>query len=279
MLSYVVWRVEPELLRMGSIVLTWYELLVATGLLTGSWLAEQVLVKGGVSLRKARTLLLCVGLTTAIGARLGYFLLTEPMFLLVNPLGILLPLEPGLSSHGAAAGFFLGLAFYEEAHRHPQQTYLWLADRLAVVVPLVIFWARLGQLMSSEAVGRPTNSLWAFVFLNYPEFPAQPRHPVPLYEALVSLLLLGGLGWAWFRQSDCSFRGRLIGFFLVGVFFFRFLIDDLKDHPAGIIRWLGLTINQLLSLPAVFVGSFLILRSYWKRKRLPAYSGRKIMIP
>ncbi|GAB3249757.1 prolipoprotein diacylglyceryl transferase [Larkinella harenae] len=264
MLAYVVWRLDPELFRIGPIVFTWYDALVIIGLLATVKLLNRLF-------GQTRSLLLYVGITTVLGSRLGYFLIDKPVVCLTNPLDVLLPPYQGLSANGAAIGFFLGLLFYAEAHRNLRQPYLWLADRAVVVVPVLVCFVRLGNLMISDGVGQPTNVLWAFVFLQYPEYPAQPRHAVQLYEALTSLLLFGGLCWSWPKSSGGGWpAGRRVGFFLVWMFLLRFCWEYLKENSVSAKGHLwNLTINQLLSIPAVLAGSVLIIRSYWNQQRKP----------
>lgn len=272
MLTYIVWQPEPELFRIGPVLFTWYDAFGMMGFLATLKVLNRLF-------KSTRSLLLYVGITTVVGARLVFFLIDEPVLCLTNPLGVWLPPYQGLSANGAAIGFFLGLLFYAEAHRNPLQSYLKLADRVIIVVPLLVVFVRLGRLMVSDGVGYPTNALWAFVFLRYPEYPAQPRHPVPLYEALTSLLLFGGLCWSWHKSADGWPAGRRVGLVLVWMFVFRFLWEYLKEIPVGVKGnpW-NLTINQLLSIPAVLAGGILLVRSYWKPQRKPVFPEQTKMM-
>jgi phosphatidylglycerol---prolipoprotein diacylglyceryl transferase len=99
---------------------------------------------------------------TIIGARLGHVLFYEPEKYLSNPLEILKVWEGGLASHGAAIVILLSLWFYSK--RTPNQNYLWVLDRIAIVTAMTGALIRLGNLMNSEIGGKDTGTDSGFVY-------------------------------------------------------------------------------------------------------------------
>jgi phosphatidylglycerol:prolipoprotein diacylglycerol transferase len=59
-----------------------------------------------------------------------------------------------------------------------------------------------------------------------------PRHPSQLYEALFEGIVL----WAiiWFLRNRKPFKGFLVGIYLIGYGFFRFLIEYFREPDAGL---------------------------------------------
>ena len=94
-----------------------------------------------------------MALGTIIGARLGHVLFYDPGYYFSNPLKILAIWEGGLASHGAAIGILTALYLFI---RKNKLSYLWLLDRIAIVIALSGVCIRLGNLMNSEIYGIPT---------------------------------------------------------------------------------------------------------------------------
>ena len=101
-------------------------------------------------------------LGTIIGARLGHVLFYEPEKYLGNPLDILKIWEGGLASHGAAIS--LPIALWIFCRRNQGMRYLWVVDRIVIVIALTGALIRTGNLMNSEIGGKDTNSDTGIVY-------------------------------------------------------------------------------------------------------------------
>jgi phosphatidylglycerol:prolipoprotein diacylglycerol transferase len=100
------------------------------------------------------------------------------------------------------------------------------------------------------------------------------RHPSQLYEALLEGLILGSLlvYLAW-RRGALKQEGLIGGTFLAGYGIARFLVEFVRQpdaqfistgNPLGLalhIGGYGLTMGQLLCLPMIAVGVYLVLRA------------------
>jgi len=175
--------------------------------------------------------------------------------------------EGGLASHGAAIGIILTIIIFSLVRKF---SFLWVIDRIVIVVALSGLLIRMGNLMNSEIFGVPTNLPWGFLFLRAsdPAEAADPRHPTQLYEGLSYLIIFLYLWRYYYLKDGKPAPGFLFGMFLTLVFGVRFFIEFLKEPQVGFEREMALNMGQLLSLPFVLAGIFLILFSTGKLKYL-----------
>jgi phosphatidylglycerol---prolipoprotein diacylglyceryl transferase len=274
MISSIIWDPNPEIFSIGSFSIRWYGLLFALGFVLSHRVLSYIFVKEGKPESDVDTLTVYMVVATVLGARLGHFLFYDPGQFMRNPLEIVIPPYAGLASHGAAIGIFVALYLY--SRRKKDQSYLWIIDRMVIVVALTGCCIRLGNLMNSEIVGKATNLPWGFVFKYNEEFSQVPRHPAQLYEAIYCLLLFGFLFWMWSRKKALTPEGSLGGLFMIILFTLRFLDEFLKenqeDFESDLIAQFGLNMGQILSIPAVLVGIILLVVAYRRQKTLPLKS-------
>ena len=251
MFGYIIWDVNPEIFSIGSFSIRWYGLLFASGFLVGQRIMAHIFRKEGLKETLLDSLLLTMVITTVVGARLGHFLFYEPEVLFKNPLQVITPPFAGLASHGATIGILLGLYFYARAKK---MNFLWVVDRIVIVVALAGCFIRMGNLMNSEIVGKVTDVPWAFVFTRNFEFTQYPRHPAQLYEAIACVILCLVLFWMWNKRKTQTPQGLLLGIFLIWVFGLRFVIEFFKENQVAFENELPFNMGQLLSVPAIILG-------------------------
>lgn len=205
-----------------------------------------------------------VVLGTIIGARLGYVLFYD-LRMVATPLEILKTWNGGLASHGGVLGIILSLYFFRLSVKKwmPSLTLLTLIDFVALPSPLVSFFIRLGNFVNQEILGTPTTLPWAVIF----EHPADgtvpiPRHPVQLYEAATYLGIFVFLYVLWKRYDALQYPGRLSGWLFTLVFSSRFILEFWKANQESVLDLYWIQMGQLLSLPLIALGLFLLLKSY-----------------
>jgi prolipoprotein diacylglyceryl transferase len=262
LLYIIYWNVNPVMFKVGIITITHYGLLFVTGLLLCSWILKGVFEKDKIPESAFLSLTYHCLLGVIIGARLGHCLFYDPTYYLSHPFEMILPfaLEDGrfvitgyrgLASHGGAIGLIVALILYSRKHK---QNLIKTFDYLAMVVPLGAFFIRLGNLMNSEIIGRPTDIPWAFIFGRVDFL---PRHPAQLYEALTYLsffILIRILC----QPNKKLKQGFLFGLVLSLIFTFRFFIEFIKERQVDFEKEMLLDIGQLLSIPFVLVGLYFI---------------------
>lgn len=162
LLSYIIWDSNPILFTLGSFEARWYGLLFASAFFFGQYFITKIFRGEGKPDRDVETITVYMMVATVVGARLGHCLFYEPEYYLSHPIEILKIWKGGLASHGATVGIIAAMYFY--SRNRPGQSMLWILDRIVIVVALGGFFIRMGNLMNSEIVGKPTDVPWAFVF-------------------------------------------------------------------------------------------------------------------
>jgi phosphatidylglycerol:prolipoprotein diacylglycerol transferase len=162
-----------------------------------------------------------------------------------------------MSFHGGLAGIMLAGVWVSRRLMIP---FLTLCDIGAVAAPLGFGFGRLANFVNDELWGRVATVPWAMVF---PSGGPLPRHPSQLYEAfLEGAVLIAVMLWLSRRQRP---RGYLIGWLLILYGAFRIAVEFLREPDIQIgFLFGGITMGQLLSIPMVVAGVWLLL---WIRRR------------
>lgn len=272
----VVWNWDPTLVMLGDIDIRWYGLMWAIAILAAERVCHFTFKHEGLPPRTVESGFMWIVLGTFIGARVGHCLFYEPEVYIPEPWRIITDIrDGGMASHGATIGIILGIFFFVRRNYLP---FIWGLDRIAIVAPLSGAIIRLGNLFNSEIVGYPTDSPLGFKFIyhdarrawieysgNVPQeiidmIPA--RHPAQLYEALCYFLTFGILTWLYWRKDLGRRRpGLLFGVAMIGIFLTRFFIEFLKERQVDFEMGMALDMGQLLSLPFIIIGIFMIVRS------------------
>lgn len=251
----IYWDVSPDIFTIGPFVIRWYGLLFALSFIIGYQIMYVIFKKESKSDDILNDLIWYMILGTVLGARLGHCFFYNPAYYLANPIEILQVWKGGLASHGAAIGILLSLYLFIRKHR--EYNYLWLLDRIVITVALAGFFIRMGNLFNSEIIGIPTNVPWAFVFASVDGI---PRHPAQLYEAIAYLIVFFVLFTFYTRKVGKFKNGLLLGLFLILVFGFRFFIEFIKEDQTYFEKGWLINMGQLLSIPFVLLGFYLVLR-------------------
>ncbi|GAA4372833.1 prolipoprotein diacylglyceryl transferase [Hymenobacter koreensis] len=270
MLAFIPWDVSPIIAEIGPLTLRWYGLLFASGFIIGSFILTHIYKSERVSQNWVDVITIYMLIGTVLGARLGHVLFYDPDYYLTREhfLEIFKIWEGGLASHGATIGILLATWLFS---RNNKFDYLWVLDRIVIVVATGGMCIRLGNLMNSEIIGRETTAPWGFKFLRYNQIhndsgniPNEVRHPTQIYEALFCLFLFVLLYWLWNKYKERTPRGLLFGLFVTLLFSFRFMVEFLKENQEGFeSTWVlaPLNMGQVLSIPLVLVGLWVLLRA------------------
>lgn len=269
--AFITWDFDPVLFTLFGHPIVWYGLLFALGLIIlGPWIEKKMWEHEKLDSKWFESLAVCVFVGTIVGARLGHVLFYDPAYYLANPAKIFVTWEGGLASHGGTIGIIIACWLY--SHRVTRKSILWVLDRLAVPTGIVAAMIRLGNLTNSEIFGRPTTLPWGFRFIRSEEYrhlvPNMDMgcHPTQIYEALCYLAVFALCMWLyWKRDAARRYSGLIVGVFLTGIFLSRFIIERIKivQEPweLKLIESVGLNMGQLLSIPFVLAGIWLIIRA------------------
>ena len=257
--------IDPVLVRLGPLEIRWYALAYVGGLAFAWWFMRRLTGTrpAGSRIMDERAvddLMFWATLGVIVGGRLGYVLFYKPGFYLANPERILALWQGGMAFHGGLIGVALAIIVFCRKRRIDM---LSAGDLAACAVPLGLLLGRLANFVNGELWGRVSDVPWAMVF---PGGGPLPRHPSQLYEAFLEGLLLLIFINLWRRRTGALDRpGELAGLFCAGYGLARFVVEFFRQPDAFLpdsgFLFGFVTMGQLLSLPLIALGIWLILRA------------------
>ena len=196
-----------------------------------------------------------------IGGRLGEILFYNPAYYFSHPADILAVWKGGMSFHGGFLGVMLAMYLWaRKAGRNLMDVY----DFIAPMVPLGYAAGRIGNFINAELPGRVADPAlpWAMI---WPNVDSLPRHPSPIYQALVDGLLLFIILWLYARKQ----RPRLaVGAMFVMLYGCARFFTEYFRTPDYEVSFAGISISagQMLSLPMIAAGAAMLVWTYRKLK-------------
>ena len=180
----------------------------------------------------------------------------------------------GLASHGGTLGLMIALWLY---CRKTKMNIWHVLDDIAIATPITACCIRLGNLMNSEIIGKPTDLPWAFIFEQVDNV---PRHPGQLYEALAYFCFIFVMLFFYLRSKrgvqdngKMAFHAKPVGsgfyfgLVLTLIFTFRFFIEYTKDIQVDFESGMLFNMGQLLSIPFVIIGVTCMRGGKWMKNQ------------
>ena len=247
---------DPVAISIGPVSIHWYGLMYLIGFFAGALLGVYRARSSQNDWNKEQVwdLLFYVALGVILGGRLGYILFYKFSYYLSHPVEILYLWQGGMSFHGGLLGVLVAMYLFA---RKTDKTFWNVTDFLAPLVPVGLGTGRFGNFINQELWGSVTSVPWGVVF---PLADAMPRHPSQLYEALLEGLVLFIVLWLYSAKPRPA--GRVSGLFLMGYAISRFIVEFFREPDAhlGYLAFDWLTMGQLLSVPMILFGFWLLLR-------------------
>lgn len=266
-----------------ELALRWYALAYIIGLLWGWWIVVRAVRTSDLWAdrppmvpEQVERLLTWTILGVVLGGRLGYVLFYDFSSYVQDPSQIFKVWQGGMSFHGGFAGVVVAGIWFSRREKIPM---LSMGDLLALAAPMGLMLGRIANFINAELWGRQTDLPWGVAFPGAGQNCAElvgicARHPSQLYEAaLEGLLLLLLLTVLAFRRGWLKKPGAIMGLFLIGYGFARFLVEFVRQpdvqfisegNPLGLalhIGGYGLTMGQLLTLPMLAAGLWFTFRA------------------
>lgn len=274
-LSYILWNPDDTALRIGSFAMHWYSLCWLIGLVLAYLIVRRLYKEQKIKDELFDPLFLYCFIGILVGARLGHCLFYQPDVYLSSWqhfVEMILPIEfngngdwhftgyRGLASHGGTFGLMLALWLYVKKTK----LNIWrVLDNIAIATPATAFFIRIGNLMNSEIIGKPTDVPWAFIF---EQVDMLPRHPGQLYEALAYAVIMF-IGWTIYRRRPQRVgTGYFFGLCLTYIFTARFLIEFTKEIQEPFEAALPINMGQILSLPFIAIGIACMVGGKWMKR-------------
>ena len=252
---------DPVIVQIGPFGIRWYALAYIVGLLLGWRLMRRLVQQTPVvaTALQVDDFLTWATLGVVLGGRLGYVLFYQPSVYLAHPEQIFEVWHGGMSFHGGAIGVAVAITWF--CLRNGINL-LAFADRVAVCVPIGLGLGRIANFINGELWGRPAPDWlpWAMIF---PTGGPIARHPSQIYEALLEGLVLFGVLFTLSRWQAIRARaGMLTGVFVLGYGIAR-ITGEFFREPDAFLGFLpfGATMGQVLCLPMLALGLWLILRA------------------
>lgn len=258
----------------SEIEIRWYGLLWAVGLYLGMLVLQKAMTAEKCPPEWSDKVFFYAALGCIIGARLGHCWFYEwhlninhesmlgftPEYInpyIQHPARLLDIQEGGLSSHGGAIGIVIAIWLL---NRYTiKRGFVWIMDKLVLGICITGACIRFGNFMNSEIYGNPTDLPWGVVFMRNGDTWAS--HPTQIYEMLYCLITFAIL-WTLFWKKQIYRRvGLIFGIFLEGIFLTRFIIEFIKLDQEAFEAHFLLNMGQLLSLPFIVWGIWLIYKA------------------
>lgn len=217
-----------------------------------------------------------------LGGRIGYVLFYQFSEFLANPVYLFKINEGGMSFHGGFLGVAIAMFLFAKKYKKPAFNVL---DFIIPCVPTGLLFGRIGNFINGELWGRVSNGdySWLMLFLqawqadaelisqnpnlqslavNMGNYTLLPRHPSQLYQAFSEGVVLFILCW-WFASRPRP-RMAVTGVFVLGYGIARFITEFFRqpDADQGFILLGWVTKGQMLSLPMIVLGLFLLIWAY-----------------
>jgi len=256
-MSFLAVKWDPSLgIDLGFFTIRWYSLMFVAAFVIGLRLMKKIYQKDGIDEQKLDPLFMYSFVSMLIGMRLGEVFFYNWAYYQNHLLEIIIPAKKladgswkftgftGFASHGAAVAIPIALYFY--AKKHLKKSWLFILDRMGIMVALGGFFIRFGNFCNSEIYGKPTGTDFGVIFVG--DGQTIPRHPTQLYEAFSYLILFFVLWYFYWKTEKKKQEGFLFGIFMV-------VIEAREDWVFN-----SLNTGQVLSIPLVLIGFWLMFR-------------------
>ncbi|MBQ7156803.1 MAG: prolipoprotein diacylglyceryl transferase [Bacteroidaceae bacterium] len=277
---FIDWTPSLGPVSIGSFIIRWYSACWSIGLVLAYIIVLKIYRQQKIEDEKFEPLFFYCFIGIILGARLGHCIFYEPTHFLTSGRGIIemfLPIRyngtgwvyrgyEGLASHGGTIGVIIAMILYARKVKMPM---LHVIDNVAIAVPVTAGFIRIGNLMNSEIVGNVTDVPWAFIFHTNDAMVdgmLVPRHPAQLYEAIAYFIIFL-VQLAIFKaksNTTATFKpgnGFYFGFCITTIFLFRFFVEFIKKEQVSFEQGMLFDMGQLLSIPFVLLGSWLMWRA------------------
>ena len=254
------WFNNPSLIELGPIKIQYYAItwLLSAVLIYFFLKRNKIINEIGLSSDEVNDMVFLYGLFLGAmcGGRIGYMLFYQTQQLFNDPVSLFKIWQGGLSFHGGLIGVIVALIIF---CKKKNIQFLRLMDGVALAMPIGLGLVRIGNFLNGELYGEATNGEWGFIF------PTDPfgilRHPSQLYESLGEGLVLFLMLMLISQKSRV--KGIVSSSFLILYGSIRFIIEFFRqpDSHIGYVAYDSLSMGQLLCLPMIIVGFFILLYS------------------
>jgi len=261
MLLAIVIDLEPNLFKIGPLLITWHGVFSVLGILAAARLGLWLLEKDKVDVSHGAdgvTWMVVLGL---VGARVLY-VWENFKFFSGQLIHVFYITEGGISQWGGLFGAILGAYIWA---RRAKFSFWKVIDAGGPAAMIGLAVGRIGDIINGEHHGTPTNLPWGVEYVN-PDTLGQPGvvvHPEVAYEMILMLGLLAVL-LPFHQRLKAKLPNGVMGLVYLGLYGLgRFWLSYFRTDPAIIF---GLRQAQLASL-LMFVAAIVVIPILIRRSR------------
>ncbi|MDD9148580.1 prolipoprotein diacylglyceryl transferase [Sporolactobacillus sp. CQH2019] len=259
--SKFMWFPGPVLFRIGSIPINTLGAAVALATLLGLWIVNREAGRQGIHADYLTEFAVYCVLGGVAGARL-WFVLFMWSYYAAHPAEIFMIWMGGLAIQGGILGGILTGIRLAKKHRLP----VWqVADIVAPPLILGMAIGRISDFLTGDAYGIPSRS---FLAVQYPPgtfvynvFGSTPVLPMPLFEAIGDLIILGMLLLIKYKKP---FQGFLFLLMLELYSVLRFVLEFWRGDSLRTV--LNLKVAQLTALATILIAIGFMIGCYRQTK-------------
>ena len=256
-MKYIV--IDPVIADLGFVKVYWYGVMYLLAFLS-AYLLARYRIKSEVlwNTKHVDDLIFYGALGAVLGGRLGYLMFYNWSVFISNPLTFFNFQNGGMSFHGGFLGVLLAMVIFNKKY---QFTFFQTTDFIAPLIPLGLGFGRIGNYINGELWGRVTDSSWGILAPDQSGL-WEKRFPTQIYEAFLEGFVLFCILWLFSNKKPQVMATSSLFLIFYGIF--RFIIEFVRapDSHIGYLAFDWLTMGQLLSIPMIFIGIYLLIKSY-----------------
>ena len=244
--------INPIIFSIGPFVIRWYSLILLTAIGIGIWLTAREWERKGSKKDDIYEIAIYIIAGGLIGARLFHVIDHWSHDFAANPIRAFYVWEGGLAIWGAMIGGLAaaGIICWKRGWRFPI-----LLDAAAPGLVLAQAIGRIACVITGDAMGKPTTGPFGFAYSSLnaivPKLGVYYT-PMPVYEIIVNLLILGVL---WQMRKRNWVDGRLFVVYLILYSTERFFLAFTSSYR---IVAFGLAQSQIVAVFGLAIGLSLL---------------------
>jgi phosphatidylglycerol:prolipoprotein diacylglycerol transferase len=266
-LTMIEITIDPVLLRLGPLMITWHGFFTAVAVLAGIWLATRFGVERGYTEDDIMSIALWSVVGGIVGARL-FHVIDAWEYYASDPIAILRVNEGGLAIWGTIVGGPIGGALYAWRHGLSIPRLLDICG-LGLILGMAI--GRLGDIINGEHHGSLASVPWS-VNYTHPQTLGEIGANVHLavgYELIWDMLVFAVCAWLLYRRllpRDSMVFWTMIALYSAG----RFVVQFFRlDQPF----LMGLSQAQFLSFVVGAMAVWILVFQWTRANRAQAAEG------